>query len=1799
MAEFKLSRIRYKWRGAWAATTDYIPDEIISYDGKAYVCLVQHTADTDFYIDLDYLNNDVPPSPVPKWVLMLDGYAWKGEWTPDNYYSKGNIVKYAGNVYLCVIPHTSAINEQGFEIDLIDNWVLHTLSEDWKTEWTPATYYKLNDIVKYFGIIYRCITAHSSAAESNDGLEPDLTLLKWEVVSFAENWTGDWAETTRYRENDLVRYNGVVYRCTVGHISADISDGLEFDIANWAVVRAGTEFKGTWTFEVRYRVNDVVKYGAGLWICNSGHTSDADFDSVRWELFVPGFEYEHQWVDSAVYQLGDIVRYGGYLFVSNLLNINSRPSPESSTWSLVHIGTRIRGEWNIRTSYFVGDLIRRQGQLYVAIADSTGNDTDLPDDGSTIDSTYWELVVPGEKWQGVWDLSTTYVIGDVVMWIAHAYRCVAIHDSLSNNRPDVDTGNTNWVLYTFGTDSNRLRSIGDIKTYGFDVESETVRTKALDIEKPGDVLKVVNGNIQWSKLWETAKVYYVSTTGADMPGNGTTLNSPWKTIRYACENITGYATVLVKQGLYSEVLPIRVPAFVAIVGDELRGTIVQPAATLIPAADAEKTAAAISYIANIIRAVIINVSITELYSEIDQDTSGAAGDDSTSSVAEILVSNISVRILDPGIVPSISGSNVASTDLNIIRTIAQIERNKEFLIQEAIGYIISLYPEYNFNQETCKRDIELFIAAVNYDLLYSGNWKSAEATNYYINAANGARNALQNMFLLRDGTGLRNMTLKGLSGEFTVADTYLIKRVTAGAFASLDPGWGPDDESAWVGNKSPYIQNVTTFGTKCVGLKIDGNLHNGGNQTIVSNDFTQILSDGIGIWTVGVGKTEAVSVFSYYNYIGYFSEAGGVIRATNGNNSYGTYGCLALGSDLGETPIIGYVNNHSYEADISSVLIYNGSLLKVFFSNAGVNYSNATFTTFGSGVDGELTGDEFRDGAVFEARVVDRGDSTALGGTSYLFNTNNLQQGDDSIIRLSASDNKTVDQYQGMRLFIQSGTGTGQYGYIAAFDFTSKDVTIGNENFVPRSVTETVDSTTDYIVINSALDLVVNQKVVLSGTDFGGLTYGTTYYVKEILSLIQIVLSETEGGPAITLTDEVGEMTLHSIGWNHITSGTEIETVLDTTTVYYIEPRVEFSNPGFSSSEGTLPTASWKSITYGNDIFVSVGTDTVATSINGADWTTGTIPAGSWSSIKYGNGVFVVVAAAGTSLLRSTDGTVWQSITVPEGAYRSVVYGNSIDTWVAIAAYSDAAIVSVDNGLTWTGASLPDYAEWNSVAFGNGKFVAVSISDSTATQTAYSLDGINWSTGSFVGGCEAVAFGNGRFVVIDGTSSTSSFISLDGINWTPGKLPGSAASWKTITYGNGIFLATVTGSSIGATSTDGLIWASRSLITSSSWSAAAFGNGKFVAVSGLESPSSTARLITTGTKTLARATVTSGKLSSINIWEPGSGYDSSPIVTITDPNATAAVSIDARIGDGVIANPTITNAGQFYVSINVSVTGNGYRDQYQIGKFLVVENLQKIPSPGDNLFIGSIDDYTYRVLQAEFISGVAPNITAKLTIAKNLGIAESPDHAELLTIRQNYSQVRITGHDFLDIGLGNFVQTNYPTVLNPVGTVLAPENEFGEFGGGRIFYTSTDQDGNFRCGELFAVEQASGTVTLSADFFQLDGLEELVLGGISVGGTGTVIREFSTDQSFIADSNNIIPTQRAIKGYISARVSGGGADARTGQVISGLISVGPADITTTTRTQIDIPVPVRFTKGVDGSMLALSYFMNSMSNDAE
>jgi hypothetical protein len=449
----------------------------------------------------------------------------------------------------------------------------------------------------------------------------------------------------------------------------------------------------------------------------------------------------------------------------------------------------------------------------------------------------------------------------------------------------------------------------------------------------------------------------------------------------------------------------------------------------------------------------------------------------------------------------------------------------------------------------------------------------------------------------------------------------------------------------------------------------------------------------------------------------------------------------------------------------------------------------------------------------------------------------------------------------------------------------------------------------------------------------------------------------------------------------------------------------------------------------------------------------------------------------------------------------------------------------------------------------------------------------------------------------------------------------TAHNWKKIRYAQGVFFAIGdTGgrdiaadpaevpTNYAAQSADGVVWTARTLASSAEWVSIAFGNphvdtrdstiGKGTPMWIAIDNTNKFNKIQTGARALGRVTVSSGIIRSVKLWDPGSGYTQGPSCTFVDPNNGTDAVIEARTADGVIGSTSWINRGLGYrtLSTTVTVVGNGFADVTPFGKYIVINDLTNYPPLGANLVIENLTG-SYTLVALEEIGLTDRGLAARIRITPEIKVRDSLQHLTAITIRTQFSQCRITGHDFLDIGTGNFEETNYPELYSGFYTP-APENEVVELDRGRVFYTSTDQSGNFRTGELFAVEQATGVVTISSDFFDLGGLSELRLGGIRVGGTGAVIREFSTDPLFTADSNNIVPTQRAIAAYLASRLSVGGSEIAVGSFIAGTILVGPDRINSTAGLSIIFPVRADFdglTSGVRGSILAQAMFYKSFN----
>ena len=2524
------SGIEYK--GAWTSATRYKINDIVKLDVDLYICTTY--------------NSDVTFTPA-KWTIYLPGQGNFTTWNSGTTFQIGDVVSYGGYDYISATANN--LNNIP-SLDAVD-WTLLNQGYEIRSDWTSSSSYKIGDIVRRNGQVFVAVADNSSQ----------------DPVGFAVQQSYNATGSSGVNVNVItttgiqVGMNVIGAGVTQGQVVASISgntiilnkapDGtltnsqfLNFVGVNyvyWKLVVTGSYWTKTWITGTIYAIGDLAVWQNTTYTCTQSHTAatgnrpDNDTTNTYWTTFIAHAR------KNAMNTQGDIESYSSTNNGYNAIPLGSnsfvlRSTSNTPTWTKINTVP------------------------YVYYVSPTG--LDRADYGTTWDQP-WKTIKYACNFisNGVlYPLSSnaitanrTWITTELVNWVAYQVtnnlspftssyvldRTKTVRDAgfiLDAFVYDLTRGGnsqtvaTTLAYFQFGSSTQFFNAAvtADMPYYlPILTQLLSLINNALGGSSPVQSYQTLN-NVNASNL-----VYQVTSAnnggafGTEQSAGSSitslfsilyTALSTSNTQAVPAQNNGITASIFVKTGTYSETLPIPVPENTAVIGDELRGVVVQPATS---------------------------ITMT-CYS---CDTSLFTVNSTTG-----LTDQMPVQFVDPNINTNLSftgfggitlgqtyyikGSTITPTKFGIVNSptttfIGTVTLNS-YIITDVVnisGLVIgAIITGAGFPANTVITGIGVaanntLANTVTVSQLGSATTLNATLTStgapVVLTAGSGtvlantvmyvyAGDCLKDMFRLRNGTGLRNMTLVGLLGTLSTPDSNLIQRPTGGSYAAFDPGTGPNDSSVWIFRRSPYVQNVSTFGNGCVGMKIDGTLHNGGNKSMVSNDFTQIISDGIGIWCYGPdSKTEAVSVFSYYGYSGYLAEAGGRIRATNGNSSYGTYGVIATGFDATEVPATGIVYNQStqVQAQVQSSLGTNAQLVKINYSNAGSAYnttttnmlfysnqlttspwtndgniflnkiytaptglteawaltgnsatpgtgyvqqtitinpagavytgiqpsnygagtgSNATvtvtvtstaytvvvtnggtgyntsqqlviagnllggkagvnecyltitaitgsailtvsvsgvvpagsaqnytlsvytyagtassidlwgqfsgtstrtssitynfasntitagsasggflptnygaqqtlvsgwyrlwftindtsglnnqlifriyskgvsgnagtysyfygpqveisastyspsfysetqgvnftayanFNVSGSGTGVSTIGDETRSYSVFQTRITDPG--SGAGGSGYLTASNNAQAGTSISIQLAQADTNTPANYTGMRVFINNGTGAGQYGYISNFNAVTKVAYVLKESFtsipiistaatgnlmtvngsyntntlyvgmplqfIPTyyttsvtstslsqtTVTATVGGTINQMTVGSTVGLavntpvtftapifstvttgytyyiyaiidsvtiqissqifgtvwplntatpvaspmvmnfssntsylaasttnmVVNYPIQFTGTALGGLSNGTTYYIQDVIdsnnftvapSLVTVSVTNTttgtnlltvvstsaltplnpiiftgtvfgnivestkyyvsaivdnnnftiassiinlnvtatylntnliyatgtnvtanlvigqpiifvgntfgsgltaestyyilvindantftvsqtpngsvvplntvsgtsiltgsctgktagasftlltatgtmvgtttakkstlslaigsmnatfstqlfgganitagttyyvntinssntitvtstqNSGVPVSLSNKTGSMNLAALGWDNVTPGTPSVNP-DSSSIYYIEPRTTFTAPAFYQATATSPitlplSATYSAVAYGGNVWMALGNanTTAAVSTDASTWTSIVLPlTASWTALAYGNNYWVAInSTSATAVYSNSNGIGWRKSTLPSNStWSSIAFGSG--KFVALAASTTSAAVSTTYGASWASGTLPAAVNWSGIAYGANLFVAISAgsnslsiatatgSGTTATLTftvaqttapyaigqiitvtgisqngyngtqtvtycdtttvrylngtstaatggtigsnslaAYSADGITWTTSNLPSSTtwSGIAFGQGRFTAVSSTSANPAY-SFDGKTWYTANIPIVA---DKIAYGQGVFLAISSASTTAWTSESSLDWIQQS-VPSASYTALAFGftsqyyNGVFSALAG----TSTVIYISAGCRTKGRPNITSGVITGISEFEPGSGYTSSisifgpqlPTVTFTDPNVTSLATVTPRISNGVLASPTFVNRGSGYNSNStlIYITGNGYADQYQTGLSIILNNLTRLPSPGDSLTVAGVST-AYKVTSAYAVYGTTvPNLEANVSLSPSVSVANAVANGTAIQIRSKYSQARLTNHDFLNIGYGDFVTSNYPG-FPANGYVATYQNQTVEANFGRVFYTSTDQDGNFKVGSLFGVQQATGVITLSASQFGLTGLSTLSLGGIAVGGSSVVVTQFSTDSTFTANSDSVLPTQKAVKTYLASRLSQGGSNTSTGQLTAGTVTVGnPNFIRSTLATgSVKMTSKVLFqgaSAGVDGNMAAFDFF---------
>ena len=416
-------------------------------------------------------------------------------------------------------------------------------------EWVSSTVYESNDIVKYGGNVY----VYTYGLKTSTHLPTDTTY--WALMVEGFKFQGVYSGATDYHIGDGVAHGGTVYICV-----ADTTGNTPPNITYWSKFAEGIQYEGEYSAVAAYQKNDLVKYGSSAYIAILDTTGNLPTDITYWAKLVEGVSAAGAWSAVTAYVPNDLVAYGAnqYKAISN--NTGETPTDAAGVlnnahWALQTEGIRSRGDWTTATEYFINDVVTHGGNSYIALTRHASSvfDTELA-------AAKWQKFNSGIRWRGAWGSAVSYLTGDIVKdAVGSAY--IATSDHTSGTDFSIDLAAVLWDQFVIGG-SDVLPAI---------VVGDTGRS--LTVQADGAA-------IDWIGATESANVFYVAPHGVDAVTSGKNLATPYASIRFACDNAPAGSTIYVRNGTYNEQLPITIPSNTAVVGDNQRTVVIQPAAGL-------------------------------------------------------------------------------------------------------------------------------------------------------------------------------------------------------------------------------------------------------------------------------------------------------------------------------------------------------------------------------------------------------------------------------------------------------------------------------------------------------------------------------------------------------------------------------------------------------------------------------------------------------------------------------------------------------------------------------------------------------------------------------------------------------------------------------------------------------------------------------------------------------------------------------------------------------------------------------------------------------------------------------------------------------------------------------------------------------------------------------------------------------------------------------------------------------------------------------------------------------------------
>ena len=887
-------------------------------------------------------------------------FNWRGDWATSTAYVIDDIVKFGANTYVCTSNHTSTATDTTWYSTDASYWSLHVEGIRNVGTYDQGTFYRINDVLKYGNTQYR-VTAGIGTTESLEFAASQYTPTEASynpttgIMTLVVNGHGLTAG-----DKIKIAENSITFTCNEDSHATDHAYPRSTDPINdkWLAITNVTS--NTFDVQVLDTApsTNVTQHLFKSALSGAITREQASFNVER---YVSGFNGEGTWKAGIIYEVGDVVSYAGNSYVAITTSTQGviPPTELETEWNFLSEGIDAVGlsTYEDGRTYYRGELAQTGGNVYrhnatssINVHPTKGLTTGIGSTTVGIAATAWILFNQGLRYDGAYVPSREYYANDVVEYSSSSYVGIG-STAWVGIVPGTDA--SKWSALSLGDSNAVLTQPGDV------LIRDNTSPVRLGAGQTGQVLGISTLGIPaWQTSGNSTRIYYVDPEKGSDTYNGGSPDVSFRTLKYACENasaitnvtnfvydnLTGLSTVTapshgilypnvtirlnrVKFNCYSGGRTYGVNAFQYDGGSGIGTVTVGAAMTGITAGDTVR---------------LDNLKLTRpgyagFTTDIYPDGTRPNGNNfvvGTVITPQSFSFNVGVSTFQHVYV---SGGTVfvglttayfPDTVLGSYFNINQVVDNNTFTVNVGTSTITHSYDSegqvINLSPAVVRLSASEFVEQTPIVVPPFTSVVGSTLRSSMIRPASGLSgdgvtdNNRNTLFQLSDSTTIQGLNFKGMVGFQYDADNPAqleyssvrtgIGSTACGKFFAFNP-------VSPILNKSPYVKDCTVFGEPPtgsdarisgegagVGVLIDGGVHATGFRTMVFDAFTNVLSDGAGFVLDKGAGAEIVSSFTYYAKWGYYSGGGSRIRAVGGNNSYGDYAVISSGFNTAETP---------------------------------------------------------------------------------------------------------------------------------------------------------------------------------------------------------------------------------------------------------------------------------------------------------------------------------------------------------------------------------------------------------------------------------------------------------------------------------------------------------------------------------------------------------------------------------------------------------------------------------------------------------------------------------------------------------------------------------------------------------------------------------------------------------------------------------------------------------------------------------------------------------------------------------